>query len=162
MVLAEPSTLRPCTQPVPQIAHEEQMSKGPHDASRAATPQTLFFSAARGNAFTIFRAGFAFTTHIFPKISLLPALVAGFMRVLILNNPGITKTPVLETSFAAMSAIEAMTFTHCAFFSSCSLASCSAMAPLVIALAAVFMGAISRAGKGAGLRKTGRAAVLHL
>merc|ERR1711976_453340 len=105
-------------QPVPQIAHERQMSKGPHGASGAATPQTLFFRAASGNAFTIFRAGFAFTTHIFPKISLLPALVAGFVRVLILNSPGIMKTPVLETSFAAISPRLPMNFAHCVFFSS--------------------------------------------
>merc|ERR1719432_217085 len=114
----------PRAQAVPQSAHEKQMSKEPHGASGA---QTLFFRAASGYAFTIFLAGFAFTTHIFPKISLLPALVAGFVRVLILNNPGIVKTPVLETSLAPSSARLAMIFTHCALFSSCSLASCSAM-----------------------------------
>merc|ERR1719432_653267 len=141
----------PRAQAVPQSAHEKQMSKEPHGASGA---QTLFFRAATGNAFTIFLAGFAFTTHIFPKISLLPALVAGFVRVLILNNPGITKTPVLETSFAAISPRLPMNFAHCVFLSSCSLASCSAKAPLVMALEAVFMGAISQAGKGAGLRRT--------
>merc|ERR1712066_692953 len=67
-------------------------------------PHTLFFRAETGKAFTTFLAGFAFTITTFPKTSLFPALVAGFMRVLILQTPGIVNTPVLFTSFVAISA----------------------------------------------------------
>merc|ERR1712032_948713 len=65
--------------------------------------QMLCFKAATGKAFTIFRAGFAFTTTTFPKTSLLPALVAGFMRVLILQSPGRVNTPLLFTSLVPTS-----------------------------------------------------------
>merc|ERR1712054_88098 len=67
---------------------------------RGATPQMAFFNAAAGKAFTIFLAGFALTTTTFPKTSLFPAFVAGFMRVLILHSPGTVKMPLLFTSFA--------------------------------------------------------------
>merc|ERR1719277_1297222 len=60
--------------------------------SRSA--QTDFFSAAKAKAFTMVLAGFAFTITILPKISLLPALVAGFRRVLIMHRPGIVHLPV--------------------------------------------------------------------
>merc|ERR1712185_286758 len=72
--------------------------------------QKLLFKAATGYAFTIVRAGFAFTMTTFPKTSLLPALVAGLVRVLILTRPGIVKMPVLLTSLVAISAIESMIF----------------------------------------------------
>merc|ERR1711972_1135440 len=105
--------------------------------------QTLFFRAAAGKAFTIFRAGFAFTITTLPKTSLLPATVAGFVRVFNLHKPGREKRPVLPTSCVAISAKLAMTFEHTDFFSSHEVASASAIAPLVIALPAVcFMGAI--------------------
>merc|ERR1719436_1404676 len=66
--------------------------------------QMLFFNAAVGYAFTIFLAGFALTITTFPKISFLPATVAGFVRVFKRQRPGIAKTPVLLTSFEATSA----------------------------------------------------------
>merc|ERR1711870_119013 len=66
--------------------------------------QMLFFNAATGYAFTIFFAGFAFTITTLPKISRLPALVAGFVRVFKRHNPGMAKTPVFFTSFVATSA----------------------------------------------------------
>merc|ERR1719488_323808 len=66
--------------------------------------QMLFFKAETGNAFTILRAGFALTTTTLPKTSLFPALVAGFMRVLILQRPGNVKIPLLFTCFVPMSA----------------------------------------------------------
>merc|ERR1719169_388675 len=84
------------------------MPQRPHgaviDAKTRLQPQTLFFKAATGNAFTIVRAGFAFTICIFPKISLLQALVAGFWRVLILQRPGKVKMPFFWTSFVAIAA----------------------------------------------------------
>merc|ERR1719150_1833730 len=60
--------------------------------------QMDFFSAAVQNAFTTVFAGFAFTTTVFPNISLLPALVAGFTRVLIMQSPGMVNLPALFTS----------------------------------------------------------------
>merc|ERR1719230_325133 len=65
-------------------------------------PQKFFLSAATGKAFTTVFAGLAFTTTILPKISLLPALVAGFLRVLILARPGMTNKPLFFTCSAAM------------------------------------------------------------
>merc|ERR1719192_2453130 len=69
-----------------------------------------------GNALTTVLAGFAFTTVSLPNIILLVALVAGFLRVLILARPGMVKTPD--------------------FFTSALVASESARAPLVMAFAA--------------------------
>merc|ERR1712039_660570 len=66
--------------------------------------QMLFFKAAAGKAFTIFFAGLALTMTTFPKISFLPAFVAGFVRVLRRQSCGIEKTPVFATSFDATSA----------------------------------------------------------
>merc|ERR1719226_273206 len=43
-------------------------------------------------------AGFALTSTTLPNISLLPALVAGFLRVLIIARPGMTNLPVFLTS----------------------------------------------------------------
>merc|ERR1719446_1101998 len=108
--------------------------------------QMLFFRAAAGKALTIFRAGFAFTITTLPKTSLLPAFVAGFVRVFNLHRPGREKMPVLPTSFVAISARLSMNFEHTLFFNSHEVASASAIAPFVIGLPAVFivfMGAIS-------------------
>merc|ERR1719476_337089 len=52
-------------------------------------------------AFTTVFAGFALTTHILPKISLLPAFVAGLTRVLTMATPGMVNFPVFFTSLAA-------------------------------------------------------------
>merc|ERR1719155_203552 len=108
---------------------------GKQGACGAAPAQTLAFSAATGKALTTFFAGFAFTMTVLPKISLFPALVAGFMRVLIRHKPGRVKMPVLLTSFVAISASDPMIFRHADFLSSLSAARASAIAPLVIALA---------------------------
>merc|ERR1719446_1842440 len=118
-------------------------------ASRPAPVQTLALRAATGKAFTIFFAGLAFTITTLPKTSLLPAFVAGFILVLILHKPGRVKIPVLDTSFVAMSARLPMSFAHTDFLSSLSVASASASAPLVMALAVVVdcVGAISCALK---------------
>ena len=60
------------------LPHEEQANIG----CIMASTQMLAFKAATGNALTIFFAGLALTMHILPKISSLPALVAGFARIL--------------------------------------------------------------------------------
>merc|ERR1712050_595146 len=86
----------------------------------------LSLRAFTGYAFTTLRAGLAFTITTFPKTSRLPAFVAGFVRVLILQRPGTVKIPVLDTSVEAISAKLPMTFMHTDFFNSHSLAKASA------------------------------------
>merc|ERR1719189_2215499 len=110
-----------------------------------ASTQMLAFRAATGNALTIFFAGFALTMHILPKISFLPALVAGFMRVLMRHRPGMVKMPVFLTSAVATSARLAITLVATDFFSSHLVARASATAPLVMAVA-FFMGAMAGIG----------------
>merc|ERR1712187_288990 len=80
-----------------------------------ATLQMLSLRALATKAFTPFFAGFALTMHILPKISRLPAFVAGFVLVFSLQRPGNEKTPVLATSFAAMpaKALMALVVTPC-------------------------------------------------
>merc|ERR1712061_4109 len=63
--------------------------------------QTDFLSAATAKALTMVFAGLALTITILPKISLLPALVAGFRRVLIMHKPGIVHFPFFFTSCEA-------------------------------------------------------------
>merc|ERR1719352_2256670 len=112
--------------------------------------QTLFFKAATGKAFTMVRAGLAFTVHIFPKISFLQALVAGFWRVLIRQRPGKVKMPFFWTSLVAMAAILAIILPAMVALSSHSSAICFAMAPLVKGLpVALFMAAAFIAFMGA-------------
>merc|ERR1712137_1059474 len=71
---------------------------GQQRASGATALQTLAFRAATGNAFTTFFAGLALTMTTLPKTSLLPAFVAGFIRVLIRQRPGSVKIPLFLTS----------------------------------------------------------------
>merc|ERR1719262_1697474 len=123
----------------------------PHEDRQAniscimASTQMLAFRAATGNALTIFFAGLALTMHILPKISFLPALVAGFMRVLMRHRPGMVKIPVFFTAAVATSARLAITLVAMDFFSSHLVARASAMAPLVMAVA-FFMGAMAGIG----------------
>merc|ERR1719436_2093431 len=95
--------------------------------------QMLRFRAATANAFTTVFAGFAFTMTVWPNISRLPALVAGFTLVLILQRPGTVNTPLPFTSLAAISARQLMAFVHCDLLSSHCAARASARAPFVIA-----------------------------
>merc|ERR1719436_758408 len=104
-----------------------------------AQPQTLFFKAATGNAFTMVRAGFAFTVCILPKISFWQAFVAGLWRVLIMQRPGKVNFPLALTSLVARSAKEAMILPATACLSSNSSAIVLAIAPLVMALPVPFM-----------------------
>merc|ERR1712190_487232 len=96
--------------------------------------QTDFFSAATAKAFTTVLAGFALTITSLPKISLLPALVAGFMRVLIMHTPGIVHFPVFFTSCVATLVRVSSTLVTCDFFSSVPSARACARAPLLIGL----------------------------
>merc|ERR1711941_65522 len=123
------------------LPHEEQANI----SCIMASTQILALRAATGNALTIFCAGLALTMHILPKISLLPALVAGFMRVLMRHRPGTVKMPVFFTSAVATSARLAITLVATDFFSSHLVASASAIAPLPMTVA-FFMGAMAWIG----------------
>merc|ERR1712079_941997 len=94
--------------------------------------QMAFFSAAVQNAFTTVFAGFAFTTTVFPNISLLPALVAGFRRVLIMQSPGMVNLPALFTSLVATLARVSKILETSDFFRSCAVAMASARPVLVM------------------------------
>merc|ERR1712157_567030 len=96
--------------PAPRHSHGPQAELQARAISAIA--QRLSLIALAGNAFTILRAGLAFTTQILPKISRLPSLVAGFVLVLSLQRPGKAKTPVFTTSLVANSAKLSMTPEH--------------------------------------------------
>jgi len=91
---------------------------------------------ATGNALTTVLAGFARTIVSLPTMILSVALVAGFLRVLILARPGMVNTPVFFTSAAPISPNEPKSLVTTLFFSSTLDASESARAPLVMAFAA--------------------------
>merc|ERR1719190_232010 len=107
------------------------------------THQMLFFKAATGYAFTIFLAGFAFTMQTLPKISLWPAFVAGFVRVLKRHNAGIANKPFFFTSFVASSVMMLSILAQTFCLSSQPFAMALAMLLLDMALTAfvvAFMG----------------------
>merc|ERR1719385_695150 len=91
-----------------------------------------FFSAPTGNAFTTVLAGLAFTTISFPKAITMPALVAGFTRVLIMQSPGMVNLPAFFTSFVATVARVFKIFAASDFLSSCAVAMASARPVLVM------------------------------
>merc|ERR1719321_414351 len=105
-----------------------------------------FLSAATGKAFTTVLAGFALTTVSLPNIMRLPAFVAGFTRVFTVHTPGTTNFPAFFTCAWATSAKTPRIFEHSDFLRPVSVASASAMAPLVMLAAFMvfiaFMGAI--------------------
>merc|ERR1711972_186866 len=105
---------------VPRSAHGQQVRAEVAVAPRRGhvTAQMLSLRAFTGYAFTIFRAGLAFTITTLPKTSRLPAFVAGFVRVLILHRPGTVKIPLLDTSLEAISAKLPISFAHTDFFNS--------------------------------------------
>merc|ERR1711953_1315333 len=103
------------------------------------------FSAATGNAFTTVFAGFAFTLVSLPKIILTPAFVAGFMRVLMRQTPGMVNTPVFFTSLVASATRLSITWEHSFCFMPCSFAIAFVRAPFVIAFAAAFIDFIAGA-----------------
>merc|ERR1719378_1318596 len=76
---------------------------------------------------------------ILPKTSRLPALVAGLVRIFSLQSPGIAKMAAFFTLVVATSASESNTFAHTDFFSSHLVANASAIPPLVMDFAPVFM-----------------------
>lgn len=84
-------------------------------------------------------AGLALTTTILPKISRLPAFVAGFVRVFTMQRPGMVTLPALFTAFVATAARLSKTLTQSFFFNSVSVAMASARPPLVKTLPDAFM-----------------------
>merc|ERR1712228_735801 len=83
-----------------RVSHR-QLTHAESGAKVCRRTQTDFLSAATAKALTIVLAGLALTITILPKISLLPAFVAGFRRVLIMHKPGIVHLPTFFTSFVA-------------------------------------------------------------
>merc|ERR550514_2294501 len=71
-----------------------------------------------------------------PKMFFLPALVAGFVRLLILQSPGKVNWPTLLISLVAILARLLMTFEACLALISNSPAIALTRAPLVMGLAA--------------------------
>merc|ERR1719266_2597514 len=98
--------------------------------------QIFCLRAATGKAFTMVFAGFTFTTTVLPNISRLPALVAGFTRVLIMQRPGTVNFPTFFTSAAATPARLSKTLEIAVFFISHLSATACAIAPLDMAGAA--------------------------
>merc|ERR1719362_1897993 len=107
--------------------------QGAPERPPAPPAQNSFFKAATQKAFTTVLAGLAFTITTLPKISFLPALVAGLTRVLIMHKPGMVNLPTFLVSLAPKAARAFKTDTTCPFFNSASSASFRAMAPLDIA-----------------------------
>merc|ERR1719219_3036232 len=81
--------------------------------------------------------------HTLPKISFLPALVAGFFLVLILQRPGRVKTPDFFTSAVATSARLARALSASFFLISHAVARASPKAPLVMTAFFIALGAIA-------------------
>merc|ERR1719220_1850622 len=130
--LTDLSTIRPTL--APRRVHGERARRC-LKAQHTDPNQMLAFKAATGKAFTTVLAGFAFTICILPKISRVPAFVAGLTRVLILQRPGTMKTPAAFTCAVATVARVSRSFVHCDFFTSVAVASASASAPFVMAFA---------------------------
>merc|ERR1719188_243014 len=97
--------------------------------------QKAFFNAATANAFTTVFAGFALTTTSLPKISRLPAGVAGFLRVFTMQTPGMVNLTALFSSFVAIPPRLAITLLHSDFFKPDSFAKASARAVFVMGAA---------------------------
>merc|ERR1711869_149883 len=85
-------------EPLPWDSHGNMASQGSAKRHHTAPSQICFLSAATGKAFTTVFAGFALILVSLPNIILTPALVAGFVRVLMRQTPGRVKTPVFFTS----------------------------------------------------------------
>merc|ERR1719159_2307800 len=118
-------------------------NEGPHSARnpplgnghpQLAGHQNSSLSTFAGKAFTTVFAGFALTNTTFPNISLFPAFVAGFWRVLIITKPGTTNLPFIFVCSVAMLARVLRTLPATCFFSSQLSAIAAVRAPLVMAV----------------------------
>merc|ERR1719203_382980 len=107
-----------------------------------ASLQNSSLIALAGKAFTTVLAGFAFTKTSLPKINLLPAFVAGFLRVLIVTKPGTTNLPFFFASAVAMLARVLRAWPMTFLFTS-QLSAMAAMRALLVMTVPFIMGAIS-------------------
>merc|ERR1711904_545054 len=98
----------------------EPRGNGTHVRRDAGAPQMEALSAATGKALTTVLAGFALTLTSLPNMTFTPALVAGFVRVLMRHNPGTVKMPVFFPSFEAMSTRLVNTLEQSLVFKPCS------------------------------------------
>jgi len=121
------------TSPHPEL--DSELHPRQPTITRSDHLQMLFFRAETQKAFTIFLAGAAFTLIVLPKATLVPAFLAGFILVLIMQRPGIVNLPAFFTSAVARLAKLSRSCEHCDFFRPLSLAKASAMPPFVRALA---------------------------
>merc|ERR1712025_75735 len=78
--------------------------------------QMLFLRAEMQKALTIFLAGAAFTFTILPNAILVPAFLAGFILVLIMQRPGMVNLPVFFTSAVARPEKWSRSLEHSDFF----------------------------------------------
>merc|ERR1712050_600104 len=101
--------------------------------------QICFFNAAAAKTFTTVLAGLALTFISLPNMTLVPALVAGFVRVLIRHKPGMANTPVFFTSFVAMLTKLLSTSEQVFDLNPCSVAMVFNKLPFDMALAPAFM-----------------------
>merc|ERR1719476_589874 len=92
----------------PRMPTDSELTHG----NTCSNAQNCFFNTETGKALTTVRAGLALTIRISPKISLLPAFVAGLWRVLIMHKPGTVNLPTLFTCFAQISAKLSTTVMH--------------------------------------------------
>merc|ERR1711976_194635 len=99
---------------------------------RSRSPANASFRALAAKAFTTVLAGFALTSTTFPNISLLPALVAAFLRVLIIAKPGMTNLPDFFTSVVPTLASVAKAVAATVLLISQASAMAVVRAPLVI------------------------------
>merc|ERR1719379_2113970 len=102
--------------------------------------QMLFLIAETGKALTTVFAGFALTMTSFPNAILLPAFVAGFTRVLILNKPGSVNLPIDFTCSVAMPARFSTTCLHTLLFIPISAEIACTKAVFVMAFGPAFIG----------------------
>ena len=137
-LLAHVSTTIEALKTAPWDSHGKQALGATADTT-ATTAQIWDLSAATAKAFTTVLAAFAFTLTSLPKMFLIPALVAGLTRVLILQRPGIVKMPVFFTSAVAKVAKLSRSSEHAFVFISCFSAKVAQIAPLDMALAPDFM-----------------------
>merc|ERR1712087_869131 len=136
-----PGTRRPMLDHVPSCPSSRD---SPRTQRR---PQNSSLRAFAAKALTTVLAGFAFTNTTLPNISRFPALVAGFLRVLIITKPGTTNLPFFSVSAAAMLArvLKALPITP--FFTS-QLSAIAAVNAVLVITVPFIIGAISVATAG--------------
>merc|ERR1719272_295642 len=109
-----------------------------HSERRVVTPQTHDFKSFVAKHLTTVHAALALTLISLPKAMRLPAFLAGLLRVLTMQTPGILNLPVLLTSLVTSSARASKTLLISALFVSHAVAMASATALFGIAVTPFF------------------------